>query len=214
MEQPFEDAARGIRGTLHAPESSNGDAIVLTHGAGSSSQAPLLVKLARAFQSSGFSVLRCDLPFRQKRRHGPPHPSGAAQDREGLQSAVVAMRERIAGRIFLGGHSYGGRQASMLAASQPGFVEALLLLSYPLHPPNRPENLRTQHFPELRTSALFVHGTRDPFGSLEEMGTAIALIPAPTSLLAIDGAGHSLERIDRWIPAIVARLSGAASAAP
>jgi predicted alpha/beta-hydrolase family hydrolase len=99
----------------------------------------------------------------------------------------------VTGRVFLGGHSYGGRQATMLAASEPGLVTGLLLMSYPLHPPRKPEQLRTQHFPNLRTPALFVHGARDPFGSENEMEKARKLIPARTQLLAIDGAGHDLK---------------------
>ena len=96
-------------------------------------------------------------------------------------------------RAVVGGHSYGGRQASILAASEPGLVEALLLLAYPLHPPRRPSALRTAHFAELRTPALFVHGSRDPFGSLDELEAARQLIPARTALLAVEGAGHDLR---------------------
>lgn len=80
----------------------------------------------------------------------------------------------------------------MLAASEPGLVAGLLLLSYPLHPPKRPAQLRTAHFPGLLTPALFVHGTRDGFGSVEEMTAALKLIPAKTELLSLAGAGHEL----------------------
>jgi predicted alpha/beta-hydrolase family hydrolase len=80
----------------------------------------------------------------------------------------------------------------MLAASEPGLVDHLLLLSYPLHPPQRPGELRTAHFPLLQTRALFVHGIRDRFGSIEEMRAALNLIPVGTELLPVDGAGHEL----------------------
>ena len=80
----------------------------------------------------------------------------------------------------------------MLCADQPGLVDGLLLLSYPLHPPRKPTQLRTQHLAKLQTSALFVQGTRDPFGSIEEMGAAIKLIPAKVELLPVEGAGHDL----------------------
>ncbi len=96
------------------------------------------------------------------------------------------------GNVFLGGHSYGGRQASMLCAEEPDLVSGLLLLSYPLHPPRRPEQQRTQHLPDLRTPALFVHGTRDPFGTVTELERAIKMIPAKTKLLTVEGAGHDL----------------------
>jgi hypothetical protein len=80
----------------------------------------------------------------------------------------------------------------MLCADQPGLVEGLLLLSYPLHPPGKPGQLRTQHLPKLQTPALFVIGTRDPFGAPEEMESALSLIPAKTRLLRIEEAGHDL----------------------
>jgi predicted alpha/beta-hydrolase family hydrolase len=117
-----------------------------------------------------------------------------ARDRAGLREAVQGLRAQVSGRVFLGGQSYGGRQASILAAAEPGLADALLLLSYPLHPPGRGTELRTAHFPALRTPALFVHGAADPFGTLVELEAALKLIPARTSLLPIEGAGHDLYR--------------------
>jgi len=181
-----------VRGFLQRPENGTGDGLVLTHGAGSNGQAPILVALAEAFAEAGFIVLRCNLPFRQERAFGPPRPGSAARDRAGLRNAVAAMRKLAPRRIFLGGHSYGGRQAAMLCAEEPGLVHGLLLLSYPLHPPRKPDQLRTQHFPNLQTSAAFVQGTRDPFGSIDEMKAAVKLIPAKTVLLPVEGAGHDL----------------------
>jgi hypothetical protein len=164
---------------------------------------PLLLAVANAFTERGVTVLRCDLPFRQKRPKGPPTPSSAVADRAGLKDAVSELRTRVPGRVFLGGQSYGGRQASMLAVEKPGLVEGLLLLSYPLHPPGRPASARTAHFPALEQPALFVHGARDPFGTIEEMRSAIALIPARTALVELTGAGHDLLRgkfdVDRII---------------
>jgi len=191
----FSDAPQNavpVRGFLHSSTNSAGDCLVLTHGAGADCNSPLLVALATAFCASGLTVLRCDLPFRQLRPHGPPHRGSAERDQQGLRAAVVSMRRQTSGRVFLGGHSYGGRQASMLAASEPGLVDRLLLLSYPLHPPQRPTELRTAHFPSLQTPAMFVHGTRDGFGSIDEMVVALKLIPARTELLPVTSAGHEL----------------------
>ncbi len=185
-------AEPAVRGFLHEPAQANGDGLVLTHGAGANCQSKLLIALASAFSGAGYLVLRCDLPFRQSRPHGPPFPAMAARDRQGLRRAVDILRSKTPGRIFLGGHSYGGRQGSMLAAEQPELSAGLLLLSYPLHPPRKPAELRTAHFPQLKTPALFVHGGRDPFGSHDEMKTALPLIPAQTTLLEIEGAGHEL----------------------
>ncbi|HZC21705.1 MAG TPA: alpha/beta family hydrolase [Candidatus Binatia bacterium] len=181
-----------IRGFLHVPETPNQDGLVLTHGAGGNAQAPLLIVLAEAFAATGVTVLRCNLPYRQARPFGPPGPGDAGRDRAGLKNAIAKLRAMMSGRIFLGGHSYGGRQSSMLCAEEPDLAAALLLLSYPLHPPRRPEQQRTQHLPDLRTPALFVSGTRDPFGSIEELQRAIKMIPAKTKLLPVDGAGHDL----------------------
>src|SRR3989442_1657217 len=124
--------------------------------------------------------------------------------RRWTRGAVQAMRALVPGRVFLGGHSYGGRQASILATDQPGLADAILLLSYPLHPPGRAAQLRTAHFGTLRTPALFVHGSADPFGSLDELESARRLIPARTALLAVDGAGHDLLRGRRQAGAEIA----------
>src|SRR5215831_13082520 len=196
-------AEPAVRGFLHEPAQPNGDGLVLTHGAGANCQSKLLIAMAEAFADSGFVVLRCDLPFRQSRPHGPPFPAMAARDREGLRRAVEVLRRQTSGKIFLGGHSYGGRQGTMLAAEHPQVAAGLLLLSYPLHPPRKPAELRTGYFPQLHTPALFVHGGRDPFGSHDEMKTSLKLIPAPTLLLEVEGAGHELlgKKADEDLPA-------------
>ena len=170
--------------------------IVLTHGAGSNADAPLLVALAAAFEAAGWLAVRYNLPYRQARPSGPPFPAHAAADRAGLAGAVAQMRASVDGIVAVGGHSYGGRQASLLAAEQAGLIDALLLLSYPLHPPRKPQQLRTTHFADWRTAALFVHGTRDPFASIEELLAAIADIPARTRIMPIERAGHELKGVD------------------
>ncbi len=194
-----------IRGSLHSPAGPAIAGLVLTHGAGSNSQSPLLVALANAFCDFGLLVLRCDLPFRQKRPFGPPSPANAAEDRAGLRDAALAMRELFTGPVYLGGHSYGGRQASMLAAEEAKLADALLLLSYPLHPPTRPDQLRTAHWSALQTPSFFVHGTKDPFGSVTEVQSALPLIAAPAQLVTIEGAGHELARARFDIETLVIR---------
>jgi len=220
-----------IRGWLHEPAASATgtstgivrDALAITHGAGSNCEAPLLVAIAEAFAAAGFYVLRFDLPYRQQRANGPPFPAMAARDREGIRRAAGALREvmregRDAGlrevaaassaRVFLGGHSYGGRQATLAAAEDPRMADALLLLSYPLHPPRKPQELRTAHFPKLETPALFVHGTRDPFGSIDDMRAALAAIPARHELIEIAGAPHGLSpKIAGWLSARLAEFT-------
>ncbi len=187
-----------VRGLLHRPATPNGRGLVLTHGAGSNCQAPLLIALSEAFAEAGFLVLRCDLPFRQDRPYGPPSPFDARRDQAGLKNAVAVMKSLGPARVFLAGHSYGGRQASMLCAElassgeKPPDPLGLLLLSYPLHPPRKPAQLRTQHFFKLQTPALLVEGTQDPFATISEIENALKLIPAKTKLLTVEGAGHDL----------------------
>src|SRR5215831_8649694 len=130
-----------VRGFLDQPASPSGHGLILTHGAGGNAQMALLVALAEAFAGAGLTVLRCDLPFRQLRGFGPPRPGDAPRDRQGLKNAVAAMKKLVSGRAFLGGQSYGGRQASMLLADADAekLGDGLLLLSYPLHAPSRPD---------------------------------------------------------------------------
>jgi predicted alpha/beta-hydrolase family hydrolase len=204
---PFNEG--GVRGFLHQSERARAPGLVLTHGAGSNCAAPLLVEAAKAFNAAGVAVLRCDLPFRQQRPSGPPPRGSAAADRAGLLAAVRALRGVAGGAVFLGGHSYGGRQASMLAADEPGVAAALLLFSYPLHPPRKPEQLRTEHFQRLRTRAVFVHGTGDDFATSGELAAAVALIPAAARIIGIAGAGHDLKRGRLDFAPVVAALLGA-----
>ena len=186
--------AGAVRGFIHQPGREPHSSLVITHGAGGNCDAPLLVAFARTFSEAGFLVLRCDLPFRQKRASGPPVPAWAQEDQEGLRQAVHAVRRMAISPVVLGGHSYGGRQASLTAAADPDLADGLLLLSYPLHPPKRETQMRTAHWPKLHTPAFFVHGTRDPFGSSDEMQQALALISAPTALVLQERAGHDLMK--------------------
>ena len=181
-----------VRGFMHRAERAGADGLVLTHGAGANCRSTLLTAVAEAFCAAGVTVLRCDLPFRQARPFGPPMRGSGDRDQAGLRAAVSALRRETAGQIFLGGHSYGGRQASMLAAKEPQVADALLLLSYPLHPPEKPVILRTEHFPSLQVPALFVSGEGDGFGTRAELDAALRMIPGRTELMMVAGAGHEL----------------------
>ena len=186
--EPFQQP--GIRGFLHRSAKLKA-AMLLSHGAGGDCRSPLMVAVANAFGEAGYCVLRWDLPFRQRGR-GSPGGSGE-RDRAGIREAVRTLREQAPKvPVYLAGQSYGGRQSSMVAAEDAAVADGLLLLSYPLHPPGKPAQVRTGHFPSLRVPAAFVHGTRDPFGSVEELQEAIKLIPAKTALKIVAGAGHGV----------------------
>jgi len=177
--------------------------MALFHGAGGNAEAPLMKAVAEAFCAAGFLVLRGNLPFRQD----GSSPRSSPRDRDGIRRAAEELKQRAPqAPLCLAGHSYGGRMCTMLAAEDSGVCDALLLLSYPLHAPGHPEKPRTEHFPSLRTPALFVHGTRDTFGSIDELEAALALIPARTDVLPVEGAAHDLKRAGDLASDILSRL--------
>lgn len=192
--EPIE--VNGTPGILHPAATAATGSLALCHGASSNMNSPLLVTISDAMAKLGVHVVRYNLPFRTQRASGPPRPGNAEQDREGIVAMCSHLRDRFHLPVFAGGHSYGGRQTTMAAAEHPDVVEALLLFSYPLHPPRNREQRRTAHFPNLRTRAFFVHGSRDPFGLSDEMQTALQLIPASTRLELIAGKGHDLTGLD------------------
>lgn len=189
----FDIDTEAVQGYLHRPAGDVVGTLALTHGAGGDCTAKLLQAMASGFADRGVLVLRYNLPFRRRRASGPPHPAHAGQDRDGIAAAVAAIRRLADGPLILAGHSYGGRQSTMLAAERPGIADGLVLLSYPLHPPRTPEKARTEHLPHLTTPSLFVHGDRDPFGTPDEMRAALESIPARHRLLLVAGGRHGLD---------------------
>jgi predicted alpha/beta-hydrolase family hydrolase len=173
--------------------------ILLTHGAGANSNSPLLTTIDKAFTVLGHTVIRFNLPYRDKRPSGPPRRGDDVEARTAIRRRVEAARSN-SGPVIAGGHSYGGRQTSMLAAEEPALLDGLFLLSYPLHPPRQPDQLRTAHFPAIRTPVLFIHGARDPFGSPDEMLAAVEQVPARRELCVLERAGHELTNYGPALP--------------
>jgi predicted alpha/beta-hydrolase family hydrolase len=186
-ESPLED----IAGSAHQPRGEPTGAVVLTHGAGGSRESPLLVALCDEWARRGWLAIRYNLPYRRRRPTGPPSGSSAA-DQTGIAEALTVARRLCNGPLIAGGHSYGGRLTSMLVAEHPGIADELTLFSYPLHPPGKPERLRTEHFASITVPTVFTHGSSDPFGSLDELRAAVALIGAPTAIVEVTGARHNL----------------------
>ncbi|PYE15515.1 hypothetical protein DFR67_110179 [Williamsia limnetica] len=196
--------SEGVVGALHRPSGTAAAVVVLAHGAGSNHNAAILRAIAEALTERGVAVARIDLPYRQKRPKGPPSPSGAAGDRAGIVAACAAFRGESSGPLVVGGHSYGGRQASMAVAEEPSIADGLLLTSYPLHPPGKPDRLRTEHLPAISRPTLVVHGASDPFGSTDELTAALGLIEAPTRLIDLPKVGHDLKPDRSGAPALTA----------
>lgn len=190
-----------IAGIAHHPDGPPAGVAVLTHGAGGSRDSPLLIRICDEWAARGWLAVRFNLPYRRRRPKGPPSGS-AAGDRDGIAEAIALARELVSGPVLAGGHSYGGRQTSMVAAENPGLVDGLTLFSYPLHPPGKPENLRTEHFGFITARTVFTHGSADPFGTLDELHRAATLIPADTEIIEVTGARHDLASTTLDVPVI------------
>jgi uncharacterized protein len=175
--------------------------VVLTHGAGGSRESPLLQQLCDEWARRGWLAVRYNLPYRRRRPKGPPSGS-AATDRAGIVEAIAVCRGLADGPLIAGGHSYGGRQTSMVVAENAQPVDVLTLFSYPVHPPGKPERARTEHLPGIAVPTVFTHGTSDPFGTIDELRAAAALIPAPTEIVEITGARHDLGSKTLDVPAL------------
>lgn len=184
--------------SIHDPEGDTRATLILAHGAGGNRDQAMLRLLGDELAGRGVRTVRIDLPFRRNRPKGPPAPSGQAADRAAF--AETARLLDVQGPILWGGHSYGGRMASMAVAEGPERPDGLLLLSYPLHPPGRPEKARTAHLPGIAVPTVLVHGRRDPFASPEELAEAAALIAGPTTTVEV-AAAHDLAPAKSGAPA-------------
>ncbi len=193
-----------IAGVSHEPDGAPCGVVALTHGAGGSRESTLLQQLCDEWARRGFLAVRYNLPYRRRRPTGPPSGS-AATDRAGIAEAIAVCRGLVDGPLIAGGHSYGGRQTSMvLAAKEPAAikVDVLTLFSYPVHPPGKPERPRTEHLPDVAVPTVFAHGTSDPFGTPGEVRAAAAMISAPTEVVEIPGARHDLRSKILDVPAL------------
>ncbi len=191
-----------IAGIAHQPDGVPQGVVVLTHGAGGDRESELLQRVCDEWARRGWLAIRYNLPYRRRRPKGPPSGS-AATDRAGIDEAITVCRNLAAGPLIAGGHSYGGRQTSMvIAETNPAQVDVLTLFSYPVHPPGKPERPRTEHLPDIRVPTVFTHGTSDPFGTPAEVRDAAALITAPTEVVEITGARHDLRSRTLDVPAL------------
>lgn len=190
-----------IAGIAHEPDGIAKGVVALTHGAGGNRDSPLLQQVCDEWAQRGWLAVRYNLPYRRWRPTGPPSGS-AATDRAGVVEAIALCRGLAGGPLIAGGHSYGGRQTSMVVAAGEAPVDVLTLFSYPLHPPGKPERLRTEHLPDITVPTVFTHGTSDPFGTPEELRTAAALISGTTAVVEIASARHDLRSKTLNVPAL------------
>jgi predicted alpha/beta-hydrolase family hydrolase len=177
--------------------------LLLAPGASAGRDQPALVAIDQAVSALGVAVVRMDFPYRLAGRRAPDK-APVLLDAVRRAAAGLAETGGIAPeRIVAGGRSMGGRMCSM-AVAEGLAARALVLVSYPLHPPGKPDKLRTEHFPQLTVPCLFVSGTRDAFGTPAELETAAAAIPGPVEHQWIDGGDHGLRGRDGAVASVVA----------
>jgi uncharacterized protein len=174
-------------------------ALLLFPGAGSSSTHSSLVAIEQAVAPT--RCVRADFGYRKAGRRAPDRAPK-------LLAEVRAEAQLLAadGPLVLGGRSMGGRMCSLAVgdADDPLPAAGLVLICYPLHPPGKPDNLRVEHFPRLRAPCLFVSGTRDAFGTPDELQHWTATIPGAVTHHWLEGKGHDLKGCDAPIASVVA----------
>jgi uncharacterized protein len=172
------------------------DGVLLTPGAGSGRDHHTLVALEKALVPR--PVARVDFPYRRAGRRAPDRQPVLVQCVRD-EAAAFALEHGLKPRnIVLGGRSMGGRMCS-IAVAEGTPAAGLVLISYPLHPPGKPDTLRTEHFPAIAVPCLFVSGDRDPFGTPDEVELATRAIAGPVTHVWIAGGRHDLGRVDDQI---------------
>jgi hypothetical protein len=177
--------------------------VVLFPGAGSSRDHVALVAIEN--ELSPLPVLRVDFPFRKA---GKKFPDKAPVLVQCVKDEVRAFAQEIGcdtTEILIGGRSMGGRMCTMAVSDVEDAlgVAGVVCIGYPLHPPKKPEQLRTEHLPRLSTKALFISGTRDEFGTPEELVNAFALLPSPPAVQFIEGGRHELKGHDEHVATLL-----------
>jgi predicted alpha/beta-hydrolase family hydrolase len=168
--------------------------LVLAHGAGGKQTHPWMVAMANALTHRGLDVVTFDFLYAHARRRLPDRNEVLEAT---WRAVLVAVRARAGAgaRLFAGGKSMGGRIATQVAAdadSRDEVIDGLVSFGYPLHPPGKPERLRVAHLPKVRVPTLFVQGTRDPFGTPEELRPFVDEMPGGARVYVVEGGDHSL----------------------
>lgn len=176
-------------------------ALLLTHGAGGNKDQSALVAIEEGL--APLPVRRMNFPYRDLGPKRPPDraPKLIASIQEQAASFCSEVHVRPP-RLALGGRSMGGRMCSMAVADGLP-AAALVLIAYPLHPPGKPDALRIEHLPSITVPCLFVSGTRDPFGTPEELQAATSVIPGPVTHHTVEGKGHDLKGADALVAGVI-----------
>ena len=187
-----------VTGRYYAPADPGIPALfVVAHGAGAGQDHPFMTAAARGLASRGLATVTFNFPYMERKSRGAPNP--APQLEACYRSVISAIRDRgwLQGRaLVIGGKSMGGRMASHIAAdpaSLPAPIAGLVFLGYPLHPPGKPQQLRSAHLPAIVAPMLFVQGSKDTFGTPADLEPILALLQAKSTVMPIVGGDHSFK---------------------
>jgi uncharacterized protein len=189
---PLEDAAvDAVSAAVHEPSSVTGPAVLLTPGAGGSFAGTPLTGLADVLASLGCTVVRANLPHHELGRRAPRAESAVP----GFRAVLAAARAHVGGdrAWVVGGKSYGGRVATLAAVDGGIDVVGIVLHGYPLHPPGKADQLRVGHWHRVPVPVLFLQGSRDTFGSADEVEPHLTKLPRRATLVPVPGGDHSLD---------------------
>jgi uncharacterized protein len=166
--------------------------ILLAHGAGAPMDSHAMSAVSDVLAAASFRVARFEFGYMSARRHGTRKPPPKAELLQGEYRQMVAELN-VDGPIIIGGKSMGARVASMIADAlyEDGAIKGLLCIGYPFHPPAKPEQLRTAHLEHLKTPTLICQGTRDPFGTREEV--ASYMLSGRIEFLWLKDGDHDLK---------------------
>jgi predicted alpha/beta-hydrolase family hydrolase len=165
--------------------------LLLAHGAGANQRHAFMVQVARGLAERGIETTTFNFPYTEGGRIAP---DPAAELEQCFEDVLDFVRQRAGGEsFFLGGKSMGGRMASHLAAAGVPGIRGLVLLGYPLHPPGKPEQLRSAHLPKIEVPMLIVQGARDAFGGADEVRGVLAGIGVRTTIVPVEGGDHSFH---------------------
>ncbi len=180
-------------------------ALVVGHGAGAGQNSPFMVRTAEGLAARGVATATFDFPYMTARRSVPDRPPVLEQ---AWRDAIAQARSELAGlALFIGGKSMGGRISSQVASQGVEGVSGLIFLGYPLHPPGKPEQRRDAHLPAITQPMLFVQGTRDAFGTADEIRSLLPKLQQAT-LHEVAGGDHSFKVGGRGAPKPDVILSG------
>jgi uncharacterized protein len=174
-----------------APASiAKGVTLILGHGAGAPQRSAFMVTFANELAQRGIDTVTFNFLYTKHKRRLPDRNDRLEQC---YRAVIDTVRERGVQRLAIGGKSMGGRIASQVAARAPLDLAGLVFFGYPLHPPGKPEQLRSKHLPAIRAPMLFVQGSRDTFGTPDELRPILHELTVPTELFEIEGGDHSFK---------------------